>query len=47
MLEEVNMRATESKKDTRDFRRDVIVGAENPRTGRTMADKFIKCGGYT
>lgn len=44
MLEEVDMRMNESKKDTRDFKRDVIVGAENPRTGRTMSDKFIKCG---
>lgn len=43
MLEEVNMRMNESKKDTRDFKRDVIIGAENPRTGRTMSDKFIKC----
>eukprot|EP00892_Ulva_mutabilis_P008330 jgi/Ulvmu1/586/UM001_0594.1 len=42
MLEEVNMRANESKRDTRDFKRDVIVGAENPRSGRTMSDKFIR-----
>jgi hypothetical protein len=44
MLEEVDIRMTEARKETHDFKREVIVGAENPNTGKTMADKFVKCG---
>jgi hypothetical protein len=44
MLEEVDIRMTEARKETHDFKRDIIVGAENPGTGKTMADKFVKCG---
>jgi hypothetical protein len=47
MLEEIDIRMTESKRDTRDFKREIIVGAENPRTGRTMSDKFVKYGRHT
>ena len=42
MLEEVDIRMSESKRDTRDFKKDVVVGGENPRTGRTSTEKFIK-----
>jgi hypothetical protein len=43
MLEEVDIRMAEAKKDTLDFKRDIIVAAENPKTGATQADKFVKC----
>jgi hypothetical protein len=43
MLEEVDVRMAESKKETHEFKRDIIIGAENPHTGATMADKFVKC----
>eukprot|EP00891_Asterochloris_glomerata_P003012 jgi/Astpho2/3012/gw1.00051.69.1_t len=42
MLEEVDMRLAESRKDMHDFRRDIIMGAENPRTGKTSAEKMLK-----
>lgn len=42
MLEEVDIRMSESKRDTRDFKKDVVVGGENPRTGRTSTEKFTK-----
>ena len=43
MLEEVDVRLAETKRETHEFKRAVIVGAENPRTGCTQADKFVKC----
>lgn len=43
MLEEVDVRLAESRRETHEFQRAVIVGAEHPRTGCTMADKFVKC----
>jgi hypothetical protein len=43
MLEEVDYRMNEARAATHEFKRAVIVGAENPRTGATMADKFVKC----
>jgi hypothetical protein len=42
MLEEVDIRMIESKKDTREFKKDVVIGGENQRTGRTSSAKFIK-----
>lgn len=38
-MEEVEIRIAETKKDTLDFKRDVIVGAEDPATGKVQADK--------
>jgi hypothetical protein len=43
MLEEVECRMTEARASTHEFKRAVIVGGEHPRTGATMADKFVKC----
>lgn len=43
MLKEVDYRMAEARAATHEFKRAVIVGAENPRTGATMADKFVKC----
>ncbi|KAL3137941.1 hypothetical protein ABBQ38_005188 [Trebouxia sp. C0009 RCD-2024] len=42
MLSEVDRRVAETKKDMYEFKRDVIVGAENVRTGKTMAEKMLK-----
>merc|ERR1719198_985033 len=41
-LEETDIRIGELKKDAYEFKRDIVVGAENMRTGRTMAEKVQK-----
>merc|ERR1719456_602619 len=38
LMEETDIRTAEVKRDAYEFRRDIVVGAENPRTGRTMAE---------
>lgn len=43
LMEEVDMRIAECKKDTYEFKRDIIIGAENPRTGKIVAEKMIRC----
>lgn len=42
LLEETDIRIAEVKRDAYEFRRDIVVGAENPRTGKTMAEKVLK-----
>lgn len=42
VLEETDMRISELKKDAYEFKRDIVVGAENMRTGKTMAEKVQK-----
>merc|ERR1719356_351714 len=42
LMEETDIRTTEVKRDAYEFRRDIVVGAENPRTGKTMAEKVLK-----
>eukprot|EP00955_Chlamydomonas_euryale_P092817 364743-Chlamydomonas_euryale.AAC.16 len=42
LMEEVDMRIAETKKDTYEFKRDVIIGAENPRTGKIMGEKVLR-----
>lgn len=42
LMEETDIRTAEVKRDTWEFRRDIVVGAENPRTGKTMAEKVLK-----
>ncbi len=50
-LPQVDMRIAETKKDTYEFKRDIIIGAENVRTGKIVAEKMIRydaeglCGG--
>jgi hypothetical protein len=41
-MEEVDMRIAETKKDTYEFKRDIIIGAENPRTGKIAGEKMIR-----
>jgi len=42
LIEETGIRTAEVKRDAYEFRRDIVVGAENPRTGKTMAEKVLK-----
>merc|ERR1719343_1994866 len=42
LMEETDIRTAEVKRDAYEFRRDIVVGAENPRTGKTMAEKVLK-----
>lgn len=42
VLEETDIRIAELKKDAYEFKRDIVVGAENFRTGKTMAEKVIR-----
>eukprot|EP00878_Enallax_costatus_P047184 GHUV01057614.1.p1 GENE.GHUV01057614.1~~GHUV01057614.1.p1 ORF type:complete len:345 (+),score=115.87 GHUV01057614.1:287-1321(+) len=42
LMEEVDMRIAETKKDTYEFKRDIIIGGEDPRTGKTNAEKVIR-----
>ncbi len=42
VLEETDIRIAELKKDAYEFKRDIVVGAENFRNGKTMAEKVIK-----
>lgn len=43
LMEEVDMRIAETKKDTYEFKRDIIIGAENPRSGKIVAEKMTRC----
>ena len=42
VLEETDIRIAELKKDAYEFKRDIVVGAENFRTGKTIAEKVIR-----
>lgn len=42
VLEETEIRIGELKRDAYEFKRDVVVGAENPRTGKIMAEKVVR-----
>ena len=42
VLESTDTRVAELKKDAYEFKRDIVVGAENFRTGKTMAEKVIR-----
>jgi hypothetical protein len=42
VLIETDTRISELKKDAYEFKRDIVVGAENPRTGKIMAEKLQK-----
>eukprot|EP00937_MAST-01D_sp_MAST-1D-sp2_P002263 g2263.t1 len=42
VLESTDTRIAELKKDAYEFKRDIVVGAENFRTGKTMAEKVIR-----
>jgi hypothetical protein len=42
VIEETAIRLTDLKKDAYEFKRDIVVGAENFRTGKTMAEKVVR-----
>lgn len=42
VLEETEIRIGELKRDAYEFKRDVVVGAENARTGKIMAEKVVR-----
>ncbi|GMH44755.1 hypothetical protein BSKO_12707 [Bryopsis sp. KO-2023] len=42
LIEEVNMRIAEVKKETYEFKRDIIMGADNPRSGKIVAEKLLR-----
>lgn len=42
VLMETDIRIAELKKDAYEFKRDIVVGAENFRTGKTIAEKMIR-----
>ena len=42
LLEQTDVRIAEMKKEAYEFKRDIVVGAENFRSGRTMAEKVIR-----
>lgn len=42
IVEETEIRIEELKREAYEFKRDVVVGAEDPRTGQMMAEKVVK-----
>jgi hypothetical protein len=42
VLEETDVRIAELKKDAYEFKRDIVTGAENFRTGKTIAEKAVR-----
>lgn len=42
VLEETEIRIGELKRDAYEFKRDVVVGAENSRTGKIVAEKVVR-----
>lgn len=42
VLEETDIRIGDLKRDAYEFKRDVVVGAENPRTGSIGSEKVVK-----
>jgi len=42
MLEQTELRIASLKKEAYEFKRDIVVGGENPRTGKTIAEKVLK-----
>jgi len=42
VLEEIEIRIGELKRDAYEFKRDIVVGAENARTGKIMAERVTK-----
>jgi len=42
VLEETEIKIGEIKRDAYEFKRDVVVGGENPRTGKIMAERVTR-----
>lgn len=41
-MEETDIRISEIKKDAYEFKRDIVIGAESARTGKTVAEKVVR-----
>lgn len=41
LTQQIELRTTELRKEAHEFRRDVVLGAENPRDGTVMAEKLV------
>ena len=41
-MEHSELNISETKKDLYEFKRDVVVGSENPRTGKIIAEKLLR-----
>ena len=42
VIEETDIKIADMRKDAYEFKRDIVIGAENFRTGKTMAEKVIR-----
>lgn len=42
MLDDIDMTIGEIKREAHDFKREIVIGAENPKTGKIIAEKLIK-----
>ena len=42
LMEEVDMRISETKKTTYEFKRDIILGGDDGHSGNTSADKVLR-----
>lgn len=42
LLEEADVSIAQTKKESYEFRRDVVMGGQNGQTGKTMAEKVLK-----
>lgn len=42
VLESLTLRIQDLEKEAYEFKRDVVIGAENPRTGKTMSEKLAR-----
>lgn len=42
MLEQTDLRIAALKREAYEFKRDVVIGGQHPRNGRTMAEKVVK-----
>ena len=42
LMEEADVSIAQTKKESYEFRRDVVMGGQNGQTGKTMAEKVLK-----
>ena len=40
MLDDIDMTIGEIKREAHDFKREIVIGAENPKTGKIIAEKL-------
>lgn len=42
VLDEIDMNIAEIKREAHEFKRDIVLGSENSRTGKIVAERLIK-----